>query len=133
MKERYQTPLPATWFMQRPGFCRFMLREATCIPLAGYLVFLLVWLHRLGGEGDSFAAFVETCRHPVIVALHVVFLLGALYHSITWFNLTPKIMPLYFAEEKVPDIWTAVFMGYGPWVTVTAAVLWAAIAFGGGS
>ena len=133
MKHRYQTPLPSTWFTQRPGYRRFMAREATAILVAGYLVLLLVWLARFGDGAEAYVALIEWCRSPVSVVLHVVFLIGALYHSTTWFNLTPKIMPLYVAEEKVPDFWAAIMMGYGPWLTVSAIVVWGAIWIGGAS
>ena len=124
MKERYQTPLPSTWFMERPGYRRFMAREATAIAIAAYLVYLLVWLHRLGEGPAAFSALLEAARHPVSVVLHGLVFGAVLYHSITWFNLTPKIMPLYVAEERVPDVWAAAVMGYLPWAVVTAVVMW---------
>ncbi len=124
MKERYQTPLSSTWFMERPGYRRFMAREATAIAIAAYLVYLLVWLHRLGEGPAAFSALLEAARHPVSVVLHGLVFGAVLYHSITWFNLTPKIMPLYVAEERVPDVWAAAIMGYLPWAVVTAVVMW---------
>ncbi len=56
---------------------------------------------------------------------------AVLYHSFTWFNLTPKIMPIYVAEEKVPDFWAAILMGYLPWAAVTAVVMWGALRWTG--
>ncbi len=46
------------------------------------------------------------------------------HFPITWFNLTPKIMPLYIGEDRVPDIWTAILMGYLPWTLCTFIILW---------
>jgi fumarate reductase subunit C len=122
--DRYQTPMPSTWFFQRPGYRRFMAREATAIALAGYLVYLLVWLHKLGQGYEAYDAMMATSRHPSIVIIHALLFGGLVYHSITWFNLTPKIMPMYVAEEKVPDFWAAIFMGYMPWLVVSAVLLW---------
>ncbi|MHC4989948.1 MAG: succinate dehydrogenase/fumarate reductase transmembrane subunit [Planctomycetota bacterium] len=133
MKQRYQTPLPSTWFMQRPGFRRFMAREATAIFLAVYLLLLLGWRFRVGQGAEAYASLVQLFRSPVMVVVHVVLLISAVYHSITWFNLTPKIMPLYVAEEKVPDALAAIAMGYLPWIVVTGGVLWGVLAIGGGS
>ena len=124
MKHRYGTPLPPTWFMQRPGFRRFMAREATAVFVGGYVVFLLVWLARLGQGPEAWGAMVAATRSPLGVALHAIALAGALYHSITWFNLTPQITPLYVGEDRLPDTIAAVVMGYAPWVGVTAFVLW---------
>jgi len=52
----------------------------------------------------------------------------AVYHSVTWFNLTPKALPLQLGEEFVPD---AVISGahFGAWAVLSAAVLYFAGAF----
>ncbi len=121
---RYQTPLRPTWFLLRPGYRRFMAREGTAIIVAAYLLYLLLWLHQLGKGPEAFARLMEIARNPTIVILNGLAFAGVLYHSITWFNLTPKIMPLYVAEEKVSDFWAAILMGYLPWVAVTALVIW---------
>ncbi len=44
MRERYQTPLSWFWFTQRRSYRLFMAREATSVFLAGYLVYLIVWI-----------------------------------------------------------------------------------------
>jgi fumarate reductase subunit C len=124
MKTRYQTPMPATWFLQRPGYRRFMLREATAIILAAYLLYLLFWLYRLGQGPEAYEAMARAGRNPLVIVLHLVAFIAAVYHSITWFNLTPKIMPMYIAEERVPDAWAAIAMGYGPWLAASAFVIW---------
>jgi fumarate reductase subunit C len=124
---RYQTPMPWYWFAQRGGYLRFMAREATSILIAMYLVIFLFWLEALGDGPEAYAAMLEFLASPVSVVLHVLALIGALFHSITWFNLTPKIMPVYIAEEPVPDVWAALFMGYVPWVVVTAVIIWAVL------
>ena len=122
--KRYQTPMPPTWFLQRAGYRRFMAREATAIAFVPFLVYLLVWIHRLGQGPDAFAVLIEMTRNPISVMLHSLLFGAVLYHSFTWFNLTPKIMPMYVAEEKVPDLWAAIVMGYLPWMVVTALVMW---------
>ena len=133
MNPRYKTPLSRFWFLERPGFRRFMAREATAIFLAGYLVFLLVWFRRLGQGPEAFAGMMEALRSPGWVFLHVLALLAALCHSITWFNLTPKIMPMYIGEDRVPDMWAALLMGYLPWAGVSAVIIWGVLRTGAGS
>ena len=124
MKRRYGTPLPPTWFMQRPGFRRFMAREVTSVFVGGYVVFLLFWLARLGQGPEAFTAMVQTTRHPNSMVLHTVVVAAAAYHSITWFNLTPQITPLFIGEDRLPDAIAAIVMGYAPWVGVSGVVLW---------
>ncbi len=124
MKPRYETPLPGSWFLQRPGYRRFMVREVTSVFITGYLVFFLLWLQSLGQGAEAFAAMIEFTRHPLSVGLHILALVGAMYHAITWFNLTPKIMPVYIGEDRLPDVWAAIVVGYLPWAVVSAVVLW---------
>ncbi len=124
MKARYQTPLPWSWFTQRLSYRRFMAREATSVFLAGYLVYLIVWIYRVGQGPEGLAAAIDSARHPLTVAMHILALVAALFHSITWFNLTPKIMPLYIGEDRLPDFWAAILMGYLPWIVLSVTILW---------
>ncbi len=124
MKGRYQTPLTATWFLRRPGFRLFMIRELTSVFVAAYLVYLLIWIHRIGQGPRAYDAMIELTRHKVSVFLHSLAFGAALHHSTTWFNLTPKIMPMYIGEDRVPDAWAAFLMGYGPWAAITALLVW---------
>lgn len=121
---RYRTPLPWHWFTRKRGYRMFMIREATSVVIAGYLVWLLFWLGRLGEGPDAFATMLDAASTPTSILLHVLALAAALFHSITWFNLTPKIMPMYIGEDRVPDLLAAIAMGYLPWVVVSVAVLW---------
>ncbi len=124
MRERYQTPLPWSWFTQRRAYRLFMVREATSVFLSGYLVYLIVWIYRIGQGPEGFATAIDGARRPFTVAMHILALAAALYHSITWFNLTPKIMPLYIGEDRLPDFWAAILMGYLPWTLFTFIILW---------
>lgn len=122
--KRYGTPLPWHWFMGRRGFRLFMIREATSVFIGAYLVWLLVWLARLGQGPEAFEAMQASAASPLGLLFHLLALAAALYHSITWFNLTPKIMPMYVGEDRVPDAWAAFAMGYLPWALVSTVILW---------
>ncbi len=124
MRGPLQQPFPRDWFVRKAGYRRFMVRELTSVFVGGYIVFLLVWLHQLGQGPQHYHALVETMRHPLAVMLHVLALLAALYHSITWFNLTPIVMPLRIGEDRLPNAVVAIALGYLPWVAVSGAILW---------
>ena len=124
MRPRYHTPLRWNWFLARPGYLKFMVREVTAFFIVVELVFLLFFVRDLGTSQDAFAGVMAFCRNPIVMVMHAVILLAAVFHSVTWFNLTPKIMPMYVAEEKVPDMWAAIIMGYLPCAAVSGIVLW---------
>jgi fumarate reductase subunit C len=117
-------PQGAAWFMARPGFRRFMAREATSFAVAAFLVWTLVLLRRLKQGEVAWAEFMELTRHPIVVAAHAIVFGAVVYHAVTWFNLTPKAMPMQFGEERVPDFWVSFLTGYLPCAAVSALFLW---------
>ena len=124
MSKPYLPPVSKTWFMAKRAYRLFMLRELTSVILAGYLIFLLGWLHQLGQGFEAYQDGLAALKKPLPVLLHLLALAAALYHSITWFNLTPKAMPVRRGEERVPDLLVAIGMGYLPWVVLSALVFW---------
>ena len=122
MSKPYVTPVSKTWFMAKRAYRLFMLRELTSVFLAGYLIFLLGWLRQFGEGFAAYQAGLEALKTPSAILLHLLVLAAALYHSITWFNLTPKAMPVRRGDERVPDLLVAIGMGYLPWVVLSALV-----------
>jgi fumarate reductase subunit C len=114
--------MPLSWWLQKPQYFRFMLREFTAVFLAGYCVFLLVLLWKVKQGSDAYEDFRDRWIQPHYVVLHVLAFVAALYHSITWFNLTPKVMVIRRGEEKVP---AALIAGanYVLWLLVSAVIL----------
>jgi len=127
MRKPYVRPMPGTWYLHTWAYRLFMIREVTSVFIAAYLVFLLVWLYRLGQGPEQFEAMLRATRSPLSVVLHVLALAAALYHSCTWFNLTPKVMPVRVGEERLPDLLVAVAMGYFPWIVLSGLLVWGAL------
>jgi fumarate reductase subunit C len=89
----------------------------------------MVWgLKQLAAGPDAWAAFLELLKSPASIAFHGLALAFAAYHSVTWFNLTPKALPLQRGESFVPD---AVISGahFGLWAALSLAILYLAGAF----
>jgi fumarate reductase subunit C len=63
-------------------------------------------------------------RSPWSVVLHAIVFLAAVFHSVTWFNLTPRIMPARIGEDRLPDAWVSIGGGYLPWLIVTVVIAW---------
>ena len=97
----YHRPVPNTWWLKRKPYVLFMIRELTSIFVAGYCIFLLVFVYKLTQGADIYGNFIDVLKSPSSVALHLITLAFVLYHTITWFNLTPKILVLYKGEERI--------------------------------
>ena len=117
-------PWPRLWFMQTRGYRLFAAREVTSIFLFGYMIFLLVVLSRIGQGYEAYKALLAMLRTPVSVVLHAVVLVAAVLHAITWFELSPRIMPARLGEDKLPDPAVSIGAGYLPWAVVSLVVAW---------
>ena len=118
----YYPKLPATWWLSRPNYVKFMIREITSVFVAAFLVVLLVQVYRVGQGPDAFAAHLARLRSPGWVVFHVVALLFALYHSITWFNLTGVVQVVRLGEHQVPPALVA-GGAFAAWAVVSVVIL----------
>ena len=125
MTGRYHRPRKWSWFTVRPAYILFMIRELTSVFIAAYLVLLLVFLSKLGSGVDAFVGLLQTLKSPLWMVLHAIALIAALWHSITWFNLTPRAMPVFLGEKRVGDPLVAWGMGFAPWIVVSLLIVWA--------
>ena len=96
-----------------------MVRELTCVFVGGYALFLLVLATRLH-DSEGFAALL---KQPVLIALQIIAIPMLLYHSITWLNLTPKVMVLWRGEERVSPTLIA-GANYVAWLIVSISITW---------
>ena len=124
MRKPYWREISPTWYLSNWPYRWFMVREMTSVFIGAYLVFLVVWLFRLAAGAQSFEQMLVAMRRPLSIVFHAIVLAAALYHSITWFNLTPKVMPVHIGEERLPAPLVAIGMGYLPWVVLSALMVW---------
>jgi len=113
--------MPATWWLKKPAYTWFMIRDVTSVFIAGYCVFLLVLLARSSRDPAEFAACFERLKSPLSVVLHLIALVFAVYHSITFFNLTPRVLVVFRGEEKVPEAAIA-GVHYVAWAVVSVVL-----------
>jgi fumarate reductase subunit C len=120
--KEYVRPIPLTWWLKQPAYTRFMIRDVTSIFIAGYCLFLMVLMYRAGQGPDSFQAFYDSLSRPFSVVLHLIALVFAVYHSVTFFNLTPRVMVVFRGDEKVPE---AAIAGahYAAWAVVSIILI----------
>lgn len=116
------------WFLRNPRYRRYMAREVTCVFIGLHALILLVALKRLSEGREAWEAFLHNLTGPAGVVLQLVILAFAVYHSTSWFNVTPKAMPVQIGEQFLPG---AVIIGahYAVWLIATVVVLFLAGAF----
>lgn len=118
----YQPPLPALWWMQRRAYFLFIVRELTCVFIAAFLVVLLVHLYRLGTGIEGYSEIVARMQSPGWIVFHVVALVFAIYHSVTWFQTTSIVMAVKIGGRELPRF-VVTGMSLAAWTVVSVVVL----------
>ena len=119
----YVRPVPATWWLRRPSYFVFMMREFSSVFIAVYLVMFLVMIDRLALGPEAYGAYLEGLKSPLAILFHAVALAFALLHTITWFQATPKAMPVWKGEERLPSAMLIV-PNYVAWAVASAVIAW---------
>ena len=119
----YIRPVSNTWWLEKKQYILFVIREFTSIFVAGYCLFLLFFIFKIGEENETYNLLIIFLKSPLILILHLISFPFILYHTITWFNLTPKIMVLQIGEGKVPKELIAGLV-YISWGLVSLILIW---------
>ncbi len=116
-----------SWWLRRRRPLFYMIRELTSFFIGLYSALLalgLVQLARGPQAWDSFIALI-TSRGGLIFQL--ICFAFALFHSVTWFAVTPKAMPLSAPAKAV------IGAHYAVWAVISVVVLLLAERFVDGS
>lgn len=107
------------WVFRHPRYVRYMLRELSCVFIGAWTLMAVWGLGQLAQGPAAWSSFLESLTSPASVVFHALALAFSLYHSVTWFNLTPKAIPLPFVSAA----------HYGGWVALSIALFWLAGVF----
>lgn len=111
-----------SWFFRHPRYVRYMAREITCVFIGAYTLLLLAGVMRLSQGQAEYEAFLAALRSPGSIVFHLLTLAFSVYHTATWFNVTPKALPVQIGEEFLPGgVITGVH--YLGWAVLSLAVL----------
>ncbi|MDP6430003.1 MAG: hypothetical protein QF393_18465 [Rhodospirillales bacterium] len=121
-KPYIRNPRRYSWWLAQGRYLRYMAREITSLFIGASSAVLVVGLARLADGRAAWEAYLAALQSPLGVAFHTAAFLFALYHTVTWFNVTPKAMPIEVAGRRLPG---AAIAGahYAGWVVVSAALL----------
>ena len=89
------------WWRQDPYFVAYMIREATALIVAAYVLVLLAGVWALAEGEVAWNAWLAAMRSPVSIVLHVGVLAGMIFHSYSWFRIMPKTMPAVFPSTRI--------------------------------
>ena len=118
----------ASWWKQNAFYKRYMLRECTSVFALVYALILLWGLCALSRGEQAFGDWLQAMATPGMVILHAIGLVSTLFHTVTWFELTPKIFYVYLGDAKVPDRQVAAsqyaLFGIVTLIVIVLAIIW---------
>ena len=119
----YRKRVSTYWWIGQWSHLQFILRELSSLFVAYAVVMILLLLRALERGPESYAAFQEWLKSPGAVTLNSISLVFVLFHAITWFNLTPRAMPVRVGGKRLPD-WMVALPNYLVWIVISVAVAW---------
>lgn len=122
----YIPSMPSTWWLQRPSYLRYMLRELTCVWIGAYVVTLIIGLYRLGQGPEAWTGYLAALASTPGVVFQFLVLMFALYHMVSWFKLAPSTMPVWRNGQQVPPARIRL-IHYIVWIGVSAFIIWLAV------
>jgi len=119
----YHRPVQKAWWLKRQPYVLFIVRELTSLFVGFYCLLLLVTLYMLGQGEKAYEGMLTFLRSGPIIAFHIIALIFTVYHSVTWFNLTPKAIVIPMGEKRLPDVFIA-GSNYVAWVAFSGIMYW---------
>jgi len=117
-RKPYTRELPVDWWLKQIFYTKYMIREGTSLLITVYSLILAWGVLRLSQGEGAFNGWLDALQSPLAIILHLLMLIFALYHTVTWFSLAPKAADLWFNGKKIED--KVIVAGhYGAFAVVT--------------
>ncbi len=117
--------MSAGWWTRRGHYFWYIVRELTSLPLALWLLWLLVEIQRAQNGPKGYYPHSSTG----FVVFSVIVLLFALYHSVTFLSLAGVILHFKVLDRPVPSRLIVLSM-FGLWVVASAVIAFVLVYFG---
>jgi fumarate reductase subunit C len=117
--------MPAGWWLRKRNYFFYVVREFTALPMALWLLWLLLDIKSAGAGSSGF----QPPRSTGFVVLSAVCLAFAMYHSYTFLKLAGVIIHLKVFDKPVPPR-AIVFTMFGLWALASIVIGAVLIGFG---
>lgn len=110
------------WYFKHPRYLRYMSREVTCVFIGAFALLLLCAVERLSQGQAAYESFLAALKGPWSALELLIVLIFAVHNTTSWFNVTPKAMPVQMGEEFLPGKFI-VAAHYAVWILASLVVL----------
>ena len=122
----YTQPMATSWWLLQGRYVRYMIRELTCLFITLFSVILMIGIYQISQGQAAFDSYLNILWSPSGQLVSAIILVMAVVHTLTWFNLTPKAMPLWIGDKKLPG-WVIIGAHYVAWA-ILSLLIWLIVA-----
>jgi fumarate reductase subunit C len=116
-------PKHTYWWLEKPSYFVFILRELTCLPVAWFAVYLLLLIQAVIDGPAAYEQFMAWSASPWMILVNVVSFVLVVFHAITFFVAAPQALIVQLGHTRVPG--SLVLMGhYAAWAAASVVVIW---------
>jgi fumarate reductase subunit C len=119
----YRPRVSTYWWLGSWPYSKFILRELSSIFVAWTVVLMLLTIAAVERGPQAWANYLAFMRNPLMVAINVIGFFFVVFHTITWFNLTPHAMVVRIRGQRVPGLMLS-GPNYVLWIVISAVVVW---------
>lgn len=125
-RKPYVRPVSKTgWWLKHARYMRYMSREVTCIFIGAFALLMVCALERLSHGQTAYESFIATLHGPISAFGLILILAFALHNATSWFNVTPKALPVQIGEEFLDGKYI-IGAHYAVWIVLSLLVLFLA-------
>ena len=119
-----------SWYLARRRDQIHMAQELTSLFIGNFALLLLCAVRAVADGPEAYQAFVASLGSPLMLGMLWITFAVTLFHTVSWFGVTHKAMPVQIGEGFLPP---AVIVGghYAAWVVVSLFILFIAGVFHG--
>jgi fumarate reductase subunit C len=117
----YRRPVSVFWWLEKRSYVVFVLRELTSVFVALVSLLTLLQVRAILGGREAYEQLMVRLASPPVAGLLFLALVALVFHSVTWFNLAPRAMPVRLRGQRVPDVLIA-GGNFAAWLVLSAAM-----------
>lgn len=111
------------WWLQKPSYFAFILRELSCLFVAWFAVYLLLLVRAVDRGEAAYQGFLAWSAGTSLLLLNLVGFFFIVFHAITFFIAAPRAMVVHVGRKRVPGVLVG-GAHYLALIVVSAVVAW---------
>ena len=89
-----------SWWYRKSTYLSYMMREVSSLFIGAFSLAMVWGLYRFSQGEEAYTLWINELWNNYLL-FSVLMFIFAVYHSFTWFLVTPKAMPLKIAGKRI--------------------------------